>query len=86
MAVRRRLTSIAFMFACALCASGQSGIRAQELGIPSQNGGMCRVAGPPFADVLQNRIGTVGVSIPRSIATSHRGWRSLLRMTCRISS
>lgn len=53
MASHSRPGKIMFALACALCAAGPIGAQAQGVGTTSQNGGMCRTAGAPFADALK---------------------------------
>jgi polyvinyl alcohol dehydrogenase (cytochrome) len=52
MARRRRLTTVVFALACALCAARPIGAEAPAVGAPSPHGGTCPTAGAPFGDAL----------------------------------
>jgi hypothetical protein len=86
MALHRRLAKIMLALAGALLTVGPIAATAQEHGTAPPNGGMCRTAGAPFGGALNTPHWNGWAVDPSQRQYPRRGWRSLLRMTCRTSS
>jgi hypothetical protein len=86
MAFCSRLTKTISALACALCAAGAFSAWAQEAATVLPNGGQCPTAGAPPVDALDTPHWNGGVSMPRSVDSNRRKWRSSLRRIYRASS